>query len=63
MEESFGDIYTIFGKAVAKDENIESLKAAIIMEHFIYQLVDVGYSEEEDMAFFAEILARYKSKK
>ena len=63
MEKCFGGIYTIFGKAVAKDENVESLKAAIIMEHFIYQLVDVGYSEEEDMAFFAEILARYKSKK
>lgn len=60
MEESFGDIYTIFGEAVAKDENIESLKAAIIMEHFIYQLVDVGYSEEEDMAFFAGILAHYR---
>ena len=63
MEKCFGGIYTIFGKAVAKDENVESLKAAIIMEHFIYQLVDVGYSEEEDMAFFADILARYKSKK
>lgn len=60
MEENFGDIYTIFGEAVAKDENVESLKAAIIMEHFIYQLVDVGYSEEEDMAFFAGILAHYR---
>ena len=60
MEKCYGDIYTIFGKAVAKGENVESLKAAIIMEHFIYQLVDVGYSEEEDMAFFAGILAHYR---
>ena len=60
MEKCFGGIYTIFGKAVAKGENVESLKAAIIMEHFIYQLVDVGYSEEEDMAFFAGILAHYR---
>ena len=60
MEKCFGGIYTIFGKAVAKGKNVESLKAAIIMEHFIYQLVDVGYNEEEDMAFFAGILAHYK---
>ena len=60
MEKCFGGIYTIFGKAVAKGENVESLKAAIIMEHFIYQLVDVGYSEEEYMAFFAGILAHYR---
>ena len=45
---------------MAKGENVESLKAAIIMEHFIYQLVDVGYNEEEDMAFFADILAHYR---
>ena len=60
MEESFGGIYSVLGKAAAKGENVESLKAAIIMEHFIYQLVDVGYSEEEDMAFFADILAHYR---
>lgn len=59
MEECGGGIYNIFGKAVAKGENVESLKAAIIMETFIYQLVDVGYDEEEDMAFFANILAHY----
>lgn len=60
MEKCLGGIYSILGKAVAKGENVESLKAAIIMEHFIYQLVDVGYSEEEDMAFFAGILAHYR---
>ena len=60
MEKCFGGIYTIFGKAVVKGKNVESLKAAIIMQHFIYQLVDVGYSEEKDMAFFAEILAHYR---
>lgn len=59
MEKCFGGIYSILGKAVAKGQNVESLKAAIIMEFFIYQLVDVGYSEEEDMAFFADILAHY----
>ncbi|MCI6662209.1 hypothetical protein [Campylobacter sp.] len=59
MEKCFGGIYSILGKAAAKGKNVESLKAAIIMEFFIYQLVDVGYSEEEDMAFFAEILAHY----
>ena len=63
IENCIGGIYSILGEAAAKGENVESLKAAIIMEFFIYQLVDVGYSEEEYMAFFAEILARYKSKK
>lgn len=59
MEKCLGGIYSILGKAVAKGQNVESLKAVIIMEFFIYQLVDVGYSEEEDMAFFADILAHY----
>lgn len=59
IENCIGGIYSILGEAAAKGENVESLKAAIIMEFFIYQLVDVGYSEEEDMAFFADILAHY----
>ena len=59
MEEISGGIYNLFGEAVAKGKNVESLKATIIMEFFIYQLVDVGYDEEEDMAFFANILAHY----
>ena len=59
MEEILGGIYNLFGEAVAKGKNVESLKAAIIMAAFIYQLVVVGYDEEEDMAFFANILAHY----
>ena len=58
MEECGGGIYNIFGKAVAKGENVESLKANIIMETFIYKVANLG-DNKEDMAFFADILAHY----
>ena len=59
MEDDFGDIYKMFGKAVSLNENLESLKACILTEGLIYQLVDAGYEEPEDVKFFDRILANY----
>ena len=59
MEEISGGIYNLFGEAVAKGKNVESLKATIIMVTFIFHLVVIVYFLVLDMAFFANILAHY----
>ena len=62
MEDSLGDIYKMFGKAVSLNENLESLKACVLTEQLIYLLVDAGYEEPEDIKFFDRILANYNNK-
>lgn len=63
MENCIGGIYSILGKAAAKNKNLECWKAAIIVEYFIYSLIDKGWGEQKDLKFFAEILAHYKREK
>ena len=60
IEKCTGSIYSVLGEAVAKGENVESLKASIIMETFIYKLANLG-DNKEDRAFFANILAHYSN--
>ena len=60
MEKTIGGLYSIFGEAVAKNKNLECIKAATIVEYFIYSLIDADWEKEK---FFAEILAHYKRKK
>lgn len=55
--EKIDGIYYILGKTTAQNENLKRSKAYIIVEHFVFDLINISCEK------FDEMLANYKDEK